>query len=116
MRFERCRRSTTSFAAVFSPMPGHTRQVVGRVAAQCRVLGVLHRRDAGALEDAGLVVERVVGDAALVVQHLDVRVVDELVRVAVAGDDHDVDALVGRLRRERRDHVVGLDARSPRSS
>ena len=49
--------------------------------------------DAGALDDAGLVVERVVGHAAPVVEHLDVRVVDELVRVAVAGDDDDVDAL-----------------------
>ena len=34
----------------------------------------------------------------------------ELVRVAVAGDDHDVDARVGGLHGERRDHVVGFDA------
>ena len=102
----------TSLAAVFSPMPGTPGQVVARVAAQRRVLGVLRGRDAAApLDDAGFVVERVVGDAALVVEHLDVRVGDELVRVAVAGDDHDVDAVGGRARRERRDHVVGLDAR-----
>jgi hypothetical protein len=59
---------------------------------------VLRGRDAPApFGDAGFVVERVVGDAALVVEHLDVRVGDELVRVAVAGDDHDVDP-VGRGR------------------
>ncbi len=37
---------------------------------------------------------------------------DELERVAVAGDDDDVDAFVGRAYCERRDHVVGLDARN----
>ena len=77
----------TSLAAVFSPMPGTPGEVVARVAAERGVLGVLRRRDAGALEDAGLVVEHVVGDAAPVVEHLDVRVGDELVAVAVAGDD-----------------------------
>ena len=54
---------------------GHAGQVVARVAAQRRVVGVLRGRDAGALDDPGLVVERVVGDAAAVVEHLDVRVV-----------------------------------------
>ena len=38
------------------------------------------------------------------------RVADELIRIAVAGDDDDVGSLDGRARRERRDHVVGLDA------
>ena len=64
-----------------------------------------------AFGDAGFVVERVVGDAALVVEHLDVRVGDELERITVAGDDHDVDAVGRGARRERGDHVVGLDAR-----
>ena len=72
------------------PDAGHAGQVVARVAAQRRVLRVLRRRHAGALDDAGLVVERVVADAAPVVEHLDVRVLDELVGVAVAGDDDDV--------------------------
>ena len=83
-------------------------QVVARVAAHGRVLGVLRRRDAGALDDPRLVVEGVVADAAPVVEHLDVRVLDELVGVAVAGDDQDVvapgDGLLGR----RGDDVVGL--------
>ena len=92
------------------PHPGHARQVVGRVAAQRGVLRVERGRDAGALLDAGLVVERVVGHAALVVEHLDVRVLDELVAVAVAGDDDDVVARVAALRGERGDDVVGLDA------
>ena len=69
---------------------GHAGQVVARVAAQRGVLRVLRRRHAGALDDAGLVVERVVADAAAVVEHLDVGVLDELVGVAVAGDDDDV--------------------------
>jgi hypothetical protein len=36
--------------------------------------------------------------------------VDQLERVAVAGDDHHVKALVFRLRRQRGDHVVGFVA------
>ena len=52
----------------------HAGQVVARVAAQRRVLRVLRGRDAGLLDDAGLVVERVVADAAPVVEHLDVRI------------------------------------------
>ena len=84
-----------SLAAVFSPTPGTPGRLSDgspRSAAYC---DVLRRRDAGALLDAGLVVERVVGHAPPVVEHLDVRVLDELVGVAVAGDDEDVVA-VGR--------------------
>ena len=44
---------------------GDAGQVVARVAAQRRVLGVLRGRHAGALEDPGLVVERVVRHARL---------------------------------------------------
>ena len=79
-----------SFAAVFSPTPGTPSRLSLRVAAQRRVLRVLRRRDAGLLLDAGLVVQRVVADAAAVVEHLHARVVDELVAVAVAGDDDDL--------------------------
>ncbi len=53
---------------------GDAGEVVARVAAERRVLRVLRRRDPGALEDPGFVVERVVGDATPVVEHLDVRV------------------------------------------
>ncbi len=91
--------------------PGHAGEVVARIAAECCVLGVLRRRDPGALEDPGLVVEHVVGDAPAVVEHLDVRVGDQLVAVAVTGDDDHVDAVGRGAGRERRDDVVGLDAR-----
>ena len=37
-------------------------------------------------------------------------VVDELEEVLVAGDDRDVEAGLDRLRRQRPDHVVGLEA------
>ena len=86
----------------------HARQVVRRIASQRRVLDVLGGRDAGALLDAGLVVERVVGHASAVVQHLDVRVFDELVGVAVAGDDEHVVATVTGLGGQRGDDVVGF--------
>ena len=92
------------------PDAGHAGQVVARVAAQRGVLRVLRRRDAGALDDAGLVVERVVADAAPVVEHLDVGVLDELVGVAVAGDDDDVVAAADGLLGGRGDEVVGLPA------
>ena len=92
---------------------GHAGKVVARVAAQCRVLGVLRGSDSAAtFGDPRLVVERVVGNAALVVEDLDVRIRDELERVTVAGDDDHVDAVGRGAGRERRDHVVGLDARN----
>ena len=64
----------------------------------------------GALLDAGLVVVRVVRHAPPVVEHLDERVLDELVRVAIAGDDQHLVALIARLGRERGEDVVGLEA------
>ena len=77
----------SSLAAVFSPTPG----MPGRLsegsprsdASNTYCVG----RHAGAVEDAGLVVERVVADAALVVEHAHVRVLHELEAVAVPGDD-----------------------------
>ena len=92
------------------PHPGHAFQVVTGVAAQRRVLGVERRRDTRLLLDAGLVVERVVADAALVVEHLHVWIVDELVAVAVAGDDHHVVPLHLCLLGECGEDVVGLPA------
>ena len=106
----------TSLAAVFSPIPGTPGRlslVSPRSAAYsgyCAGVTPPHRSAM-----PGFVVERVVGDAALVVEDLDVRVGDELERVAVAGDDHDVDAVGRGARRERRDHVVGLDTRHLRA-
>ena len=90
---------------------GDAGEVVGGVAAQGGVLEVLGRRDAGALLDAGLVVEGVVGHPASVVEDPDVRVLDELVAVTVAGDDEDVVTAIAGLGGERGDDVVGLEAR-----
>ena len=56
------------------PHPGDARQVVRRVAAQGGEQDVLLRRHPGALGDAGLVVERVVAHAPLVVEDPDVGV------------------------------------------
>ncbi len=89
---------------------GNAGEVVARVAAHRRVVGVLRGRDSGAFLDPGFVVQRVVGDAALVVEHLEVRVLHELVRVAIAGDDDGVDPLRRGARRQGADHVVGFDS------
>ncbi len=90
---------------------GNAGEVVGAVAPQGRVVDVLPRCDTTSpFDDARFVVLRVVRHAALVVEHLDVRVAHELERVAVAGDDHDVDAVVGGEGGQRGDHVVGLHA------
>ena len=97
------------------PDAGHAGQVVAGVAAQRGVLRVERRRDAGLLLDAGLVVERVVADAAPVVEHLHVRVGDELVAVAIAGDDDHVVAVGDEQVDGRGDQVVGLPARRGRS-
>ena len=80
----------TSLAAVFSPTPGTPGKVVGGVAAHRGVDHVVRGLDARPLLDPRLVVERVVRHTALVVEHLDVRILDQLVHVAVAGDDDDV--------------------------
>ena len=93
------------------PHARDTGEVVGRVAAQRGQQHVLRRRDAGALEDARLVVERVVAHPPLVVEHAHVGVLDELEAVAVARHDHDLALARHRLGRQRGDDVVGLEAR-----
>src|SRR5207249_2008090 len=75
------------------------------------VLRVLPGRHAEvALGDPRLVVEDVVRHAPPVVEDLDVRVLDELEGIAVAGDDDDVEPSGRPLRGQRGDDVVGLDA------
>ena len=103
-----------SLAAVFSPTPGMPGRLSRRIAAERGVLHVLGGVDAGALDDARLVVVGVVRHAALVVDDPDVRVLDELVAVPVAGDDQDVVAAGRGQRGEGGDDVVGLDARPAR--
>ena len=64
------------FCGCFFAHTWHAVEIVARVAAQRRVVCILLGRDPGAPNYAGLVVERVVADAALVVKHLDVRIGD----------------------------------------
>ena len=89
---------------------GHAQQVVRGVTAQRGVLHVQRRRNTSLLFDALLVVQRVVGDAAAVVEHLDEWVFDELIAVAIAGDDDRLHAGVACPGRQRGDDVVGLEA------
>ena len=98
-------------AAVFSPMPGTPGRLSllsPRRAAYC---GILAGGDSQvALGDPRFVVEDVVGHPAAVVQHLDVRILDQLEGVPVAGDDDHVHPLGGACGGQGGDHVVGLDA------
>ena len=93
------------------PDARHARQVVRGVAAQRGQQHVLRGRHAAAVEDARLVVERVVAHAALVVEHAHVGVLHELEAVAVARDDDDLGLALRRLGGQRGDDVVGLEAR-----
>ena len=90
--------------------PAHAGQVVAGVAPQGGVLHVAGRGHAGALGDAGLVVERVLRNPPLVVEDLDVGVLHELVGVPVAGDDDHVVARIPALSGQGGDDVVGLVA------
>ncbi len=93
------------------PHARHARQVVRGVPSQGGEQWIALRLDAAALEDARLVVERVVRDPASVVEDLDERVLHQLERVAVAGHHDDRDRFVSPPRRQRRQHVVGLEVR-----
>ena len=95
--------------AVFSPTFGHAGQVVARLADERGDVGILLGPHAVALDDGVAVVALELRDALHVrVEQRDV-VVHELDRVAVARADEHVEALLGALRREGREDVVGLD-------
>ena len=98
-----------SLAAVFSPTPGTPGRLSDGSPRERGVLDVAGGVHAGALLDARLVVERVVGHAPPVVEDLDGRVLDQLVAVAVAGDDDHVATVVAGPGGQRGDDVVGLD-------
>ena len=88
---------------------GDPRQVVGRVAAQRCEIGVLRRGHAVLLEHGVGSHAGQVGDPLAGVEHGDARL-HELQRVAVAGEDEDVEALGAGPAGQRRDDVVGLEA------
>ena len=83
--------------------------VVRRVALEPDEVRDQLRRDAVAVDHALAVVDLRVGDAAAG-GHDPHAVADQLVGVAVAGDDHHRDPALLGLLGERRDHVVGLEA------
>ena len=91
--------------------PGDAGDVVAGVALEADEVGDQLRRDPVAVDHALAVVDPGVGDAAAGGHDLH-AVVDQLVGVAVAGDDHHLDLrLCGPgLLGDRRDHVVGLVA------
>ena len=89
--------------------PGDAGDVVGRVALEPDEVGHELRRDAVAVDHALAVVDLRVGHAAAG-GHDPHAVVDELVGVAVARDDHHRDPALLGLLGQRRDHVVGLVA------
>ena len=76
------------------PHAWHARQVVGVVTTHRRQHRIALRLEAGPFDDARLVVEVVVAHAALVVEHSDEGVLDQLEAVSVTGDDHDGPPLV----------------------
>ena len=88
----------------------HSGEVVRAIAAQRGELHVAVRWDAEALLDGGGRHLPDVADALERVKDSDVAV-DELHRVPVARHDGDTVPVGDGLRRERREHVVGLDAR-----
>ena len=71
---------------------------------------VVIRANARALLDAGLVVEGVVGDAPLVVEHSDMGILDQLIAVPVTGDDDRVPPGIPGGGGEGGEYVVGLEA------
>ena len=90
---------------------GDAGDVVAGVALQADEVRDQLGRDPVAVDHALAVVDARVGDPARGGHDLHHAVVDELVRVAVAGDDHGWDGWLGRpsLFHDRRDHVVGLE-------
>ena len=88
---------------------GDAGDVVARVALEADEVGDQLGRDAVALDDALAVIDLRVRDAPRG-GHDPHAVADELVGVAVAGDDHHGDLALLGLADERCDHVVGLEA------
>ena len=102
--------SRISFAAVFSPTPGHARDVVGRVALERLVVDHLVRPQPVPLVDPGDVVHDRVLDAGPGRHQPDARR-DELEHVEVDGHDRRLEVVARvELLRDRADDVVGLVA------
>ena len=114
-RASRSPYSLISLAAVFSPTPGTPGRLSDGSPRSAASNGYFVGRTPVRSSMPGLVVEGVVADPSAVVEHPDVGVLDQLVRVAVTGhDDHRVPAVAG-LGGQRGQHVVGLESLGTRS-
>ncbi len=83
----------------------YTRDVVDTIADQREIIDHAFGRYTELFQHSLSVIE----GAGQCVYQGDV-IVDDLCHVFVTGRDHRIDTVVGRLRRKRSDHVVGLDA------
>ena len=88
--------------------PGHAGDVVRGVALEPDEVGDQLRRHPVALDHPLGVVDLGVGDPARGGHHPD-SVANELVDVAIAGDDHHRDLGLARAASQGRDHIVGLE-------
>ena len=92
------------------PHSGNTGQVVGLVTSEGCIFHVVGGVDPRPVADSRLVVEHVLGDPPLVVEKADVGILDQLVSVAVTGNDQYVPAAVPGHRGQGSDHVICLEA------
>ena len=92
------------------PHPGNTGQVVGLVTSEGGIFHVVGGVDPRSVADSRLVVEHVFGDPPLVVENADVGILDQLVGIAVTGNDQYVPAAVPGHRGQGSDHVICLEA------
>ena len=89
----------------------NTVEVVTGISTKSCIVGVLRRGDTGALQNSGFVIQRIIANAALVVQNTDVRILHQLITVAITRHDDDVVALIICMRGESRNDVVTLITR-----
>ena len=89
------------------PHPRNAGQVVARIASKRSEIGVLGRRQPILRDDLLRRESRQIAHPPARVEHGD-RVGDQLQHVPIAGADEHLDAFVGCLRGQGRDHVVGF--------
>ena len=87
-----------------------TGKVVARITAESGVRRILRWSYAGLFQDSRLVVQRVVGHPTLVVENAHSGITNQLVAVAITGDDDDPKPILDRPVGDRGDDVIGLEA------
>ena len=89
----------------------NSRKVVARVSTQCRVVGIQSRGHTRSLENSCFVIECVIADTTFVVQHTNVRVMNQLVTVSIARHDDDVVTFIFGELGHSGNEVVTFEAR-----